>query len=225
MNTPPETDEMPWENGVAWSPPGVSATPRDTHVRLPAPPCFSFSITKRKCACVVQWPTFFGGAICPAAALSGPLVLRPTPLGAHTHTHIRASIPLQRTSETSANTHTRAWTCTLPPIHLALGQSYPFFFCGAEVDLMLWAQAVITSDTPASGLRNSGYSPKKTKKKNNHLFPETAKGPISRFQKQRRAHLSANQIKRIAGFCSVKFTCSWDKQNGSTRFYSGSNTS
>lgn len=93
--TPPETDEMPWENGVACSPPGVSATPCDTNV--PLPPLHALLFHHKAQVCVYCAVTDFWGAICPAAALSGPLVLRPTPpppTQVHTHTH--ASILLQR---------------------------------------------------------------------------------------------------------------------------------
>lgn len=127
---------------------------------------------------------FLGGNLSRGSTVWPSCLETHPPHSTHTHTHIRASIPLQRTSETSANTHTRAWTCTLPPTHLALGQSYPFFFCGGKVELMLWAQAVITSDTPAPGLRNSGYSPKKQRKRT-----------IIYFQKQQSDQSAASKNK------------------------------
>lgn len=132
MSTPPETDEMPRGDWCCMKPPWSVSMTHTVPPTLPCPPVPSlhqsllcFSITKRKCAWAVQWPTFFwfGGAICPAAAVSGPLVLRVPPyphsFPFNAYTHTRMHIPScfrgrLRPLQTHKHTHTRA----LPPYPL-----------------------------------------------------------------------------------------------------------
>lgn len=92
---PPLPRQMRYPGRMVFS--SFSLKPGDTHwgsETLPFPLHAHF-ITK--CACTVQWPTFFfrrgGGTICPAAVLSGPsrLETNPQPLmHTHPHTHVRA---------------------------------------------------------------------------------------------------------------------------------------
>lgn len=70
-----------------------------------------------------------------------------------------------------------------PSTHLTLGQFLPLSICSCEVDLMLRAQAVITSDTPAAGFRtprllfknkeNKYSRAEKAHGKNKIIYPES----------------------------------------------------
>lgn len=128
----PRQMRCPGGIGVAWSPPGVSAW----HTQPPPPypaclcppstnPCFAFPSQSASVRELCSDRLFFGlgGPICPAAAVSGPLVLRVPPyphsFPFNAYTHTRMHIPScfrgrLRPLQTHTYTHTRA----LPPYPL-----------------------------------------------------------------------------------------------------------
>lgn len=158
MSTPPETDEMPRGDWCCMKPPwSVSMThtaPPPYPACLCPPstnPCFAFPSQSASVRELCSDRLFFGlgGPICPAAAVSGPLVLRVPPyphsfpFNAYTHSHAHP-ILLQRTVEISANTHTQG-RCPHTPSCLR-GQIFqphpravwPLEFCtSSKVDLIL----------------------------------------------------------------------------------------
>lgn len=150
MSTPPETDEMPRGDWCCMKPPwSVSMT----HTAPPPPypaclcppstnPCFAFPSQSASVRELCSDRLFFGlgGPICPAAAVSGPLVLRVPPyphsFPFNAYTHTRMHIPsCFRGRLRSLQTHTHKGAAPIPPrvsaaksFNLTPGQSGPLNF-------------------------------------------------------------------------------------------------
>lgn len=149
MSTPPETDEMPRGDWCCMKPPwSVSMThtaPPPYPACLCPPstnPCFAFPSQSASVRELCSDRLFFGlgGPICPAAAVSGPLVLRVPPyphsFPFNAYTHTRMHIPsCFRGRLRSLQTHTHKGAAPIPPrvsaaksFNLTPGQSGPLNF-------------------------------------------------------------------------------------------------